>query len=158
MLSNFLGHFLRNHARAVQPLYTVKKFKPGYDDLVLEYQELDSHYELSFQIDIVGLKIPRVGFVKPNFITVYRFKPTFGLMMLCLGIQVVHRVYTEQFRVYTESTQSNLGTTQSLHRAIRIYTESTQSAFGSTQSLHRVNQVYTESTQSDAGLHRINTE
>ena len=45
--------------------YTVKKFKLGYDDLVLEYQELDFHYELSFWIDRVGLRIRRVGFVKP---------------------------------------------------------------------------------------------
>jgi hypothetical protein len=43
----------------------VKKFKPGYDDLVLEYQELDLHYKLSFWIDGVGLRIRRVGFVKP---------------------------------------------------------------------------------------------
>ena len=97
----------------------------------------------------------------------YRFKPTFGVMMVLV------------FRLYTESTQSNSGCTQSLHRVIwglhRVYTEqygSIQSPhrvllgqhrvyiewIRSTQSLHRVIGIYTESTQSDAGLHRINTE
>ena len=78
----------------------------------------------------------------------------------------VHRIYTEEFRVLTESTQSDLGSTQSLHRpansgstqndsvstqslykGIQIYTGSTQNNLGSALSLQRAIQIYTDSTQ-----------
>ena len=77
--------------------------------------------------------------------------------MLWLGLQGLPRVYTEQFRstqslhranpVNTESTQSDLRSTQSLHRGMRTY-----------KSLHRAIQTYRESTQTDSvstqSLHR----
>jgi hypothetical protein len=92
-----------------------------------------------------------------------------------LSVSGLHRVYTEQARVHTESTQSDLrNPTQSLHRLIqhpqrvytdwfRVYTESTQSDLGSTQSLHRLikhlDKVYTDQfrvyAESSQSLYRV---
>ena len=58
-------------------------------------------------------------------------KPTIGKEKLSLGLSVgPHRVYTECLAVYTESTQCDLGSTQSLHRPAD--SGSTQSNSGST--------------------------
>ena len=87
-------------------------------------------------------------------------KPIIGKEEQSLGLSLgPHRVYTECLEVYTESTQKNSGSIQSLHRVIwglhrvyteqfLVYTESTQSDLQSTQSLYRAiqvqNRVYTE--------------
>ena len=131
---------------------------------------------MSIIAQYIGIVNPTIGF---NQHSLCIRKATQSLPWL---IQHLNRVHTEQFRVYTESTQSDSVSTQSLYRAIKglyriytewyvVYTESIQSKPGSIQSLHRVicetlHRVYTdwfsihtESTQTDSGsiqsLHRV---
>ena len=95
---------------------------------------------MSFIERCIGIVNPTIGFDQHSLCI---RKATQSLHRL---IPHLHRVHTEQFRVYTESTQSDSVSTQSLYRAIqgpyRVYTE----WFG----------VYTESTQT--GRFRVYAE
>ena len=80
----------------------------------------------------------------------------------------VHRVYREQFEVYTQTTESNTDLRRVYTEQFTVYTESTQSIadlhrvyteqFKSTQSLHRAIGTYKESTQNNLGLTQSNTD